>query len=127
MNHHASAFWTVSALVGAGYGAVFSLTPIVISVVWGVENFATNWGIVATVPALGAAVWGIVYSAVYQRAADAAVGVPEDPWTRAELCYGVWCYAATFWAMAASVWVACGLWAFAWRGRGGWRERGVAV
>ncbi|KAI4763580.1 ARM repeat-containing protein [Aureobasidium sp. EXF-3400] len=36
---HGERFWWVSAAVGAGYGAVFSLTPIITSVVWGVENF----------------------------------------------------------------------------------------
>jgi MFS family permease len=127
MQEHGDYFWSVSALIGAGYGAVFALTPIIISVVWGVENFATNWGIVATVPAGGAAVWGFVYSAVYEAGANGepVVGVPEEE--TGSLCYGVKCYAPTFWAMAASVWIACGLWIFAWRGPGGWRARGVAV
>ena len=106
-------FWTVSASIGAGYGAVFSLTPIIVSIVWGVENFGTNWGIVATVPAVGATVWGLVYSGVYQRAAGRGTEAggfggggagPEDV-----LCYGARCYAPTFWAMAACVWVACGM------------------
>ncbi|KAI9870802.1 MAG: putative monocarboxylate transporter mch1, partial [Pleopsidium flavum] len=69
IQNHGNRFWLVSALIGAGYGAVFSLTPIICSVVWGVENFGTNWGIVAMVPALGATVWGVLYSAVYQWAA----------------------------------------------------------
>ena len=43
------------------------------------------------------------------------------------LCYGRACYAPTFWAMAVSVWIAMGLWIFAWRGPGGWKSRGVAV
>lgn len=120
-------FWLVSATIGAGYGAVFSLTPILVSVVWGVENFGTNWGIVATVPAAGATVWGLVYSGVYQWAAtretQAMVGGAKEE----VLCYGVWCYAPTFWAMAASVWLACGLWLWAWRGPGGWHRRGIAV
>nr|OQO30455.1 hypothetical protein B0A51_02797 [Rachicladosporium sp. CCFEE 5018] len=114
---HASRFWAVSALIGSGYGATFSLVPIIISVVWGVENFGTNWGIVATVPAAGATVWGLAYSDVYQRGAEAG----------GELCYGVGCYGVTFWAMAGSVWVACGLWGWAWRGRDGWVARGVLV
>jgi hypothetical protein len=124
---HGSRFWAVSALIGAGYGAVFSLTPIIVSVVWGVENFATNWGIVAMVPAGGAALWGGVYSAVYEAGArrSPVVGIPEDE--NHSLCFGSQCYAPTFWAMAASVWVACGLWIFAWRGPGGWSRRGIAV
>ncbi|KAG9615641.1 hypothetical protein KCV04_g16185, partial [Aureobasidium melanogenum] len=114
-------FWWVSAAVGAGYGAVFSLTPIITSVVWGVENFGTNWACVATVPALGATLWGLLYSAVYQYAAD------DNVEASSELCFGRACYAPTFWAMAASVWVACLLWLYAWRGPGGWYRRGIVV
>jgi hypothetical protein len=110
----------VSGLVGAGYGAVFSLTPIIITVIWGVENFATNWGIVAMFPALGATLWGLVYSAVYQAGAEREAD--ED-----NLCYGEACYAPAFWAMAASVWIACGLVLWAWKGKNGWAQRGVVV
>ncbi|KAL9100130.1 MAG: hypothetical protein Q9163_004460 [Psora crenata] len=112
----------VSALVGLGYGAIFSLTPIVVSVVWGVENFGTNWGIVVVVPAGGAALWGAVYSVVYQS------GIREDivdgtPGAEGQ-CYGGRCYRGTFLAMAVASWVAMLLWVLAWRG---WRRRGVAV
>jgi hypothetical protein len=77
------------------------------------------------VPALGATVWGIVYSAVYQWAATNGGGVEKN--VEDVLCYGKECYETTFWAMAASVWVACVLWAWAWKGPGGWMERGIAV
>ncbi|PMD35275.1 MFS general substrate transporter [Hyaloscypha variabilis F] len=125
IQNHAERFWIVSTLIGSGYGALFSLTPLIISVIWGVENFGTNWGIVAMVPALGATVWGVVYSNVYQWAADKASynrDVEDDV-----LCYGKQCYSTTFWAMAVSVWIGCGLWVFAWKGRDGWNKRGIAV
>ncbi|GAB1313089.1 Putative monocarboxylate transporter mch1 [Madurella fahalii] len=126
MQTHGERFWIVSGLVGAGYGAVFSLTPIIITVIWGVENFATNWGIVAMFPALGATFWGLVYSAVYQAGADksdsSGGGEGQD-----NLCYGAECYAPAFWAMAASVWVACGLVLWAWKGKNGWVQRGIVV
>lgn len=126
IQQHAERFWIVSASIGAGYGAAFSLTPIIISVIWGVENFGTNWGICAMMPAIGATIWGLIYSGVYQWGADldAATGneVVED-----RLCYGTLCYAPTFWAMAVCVWIACGLWLYAWRGPGGWRQRAIAV
>lgn len=126
VQNHASRFAAVSALIGAGYGAVFSLTPIVVSVVWGVENFGTNWGILAMTPAAGATLWGAIYATVYQKAAEAGgqgiKGELEDV-----LCHGKACYESTFWAMAGSVWVAMGLWVWAWRGPGGWKRRGVAV
>ncbi|KAH0365749.1 MFS general substrate transporter, partial [Aureobasidium melanogenum] len=121
VQEHGERFWWVSAAVGAGYGAVFSLTPIITSVVWGVENFGTNWACVATVPALGATLWGLLYSAVYQYAANEGVEASS------ELCFGRACYAPTFWAMAVSVWVACLLWLYAWRGPGGWYRRGIVV
>ena len=115
-------FPLASALVGLGYGAVFSLTPIIVSVVWGVQNFGTNWGIVAVVPAAGAAIWGAVYSAVYQAGVD-------DSHLRADggeeqFCYGERCYQSTFWGMAVASWVAVLLWSFAWRG---WKRREIAV
>ncbi|KAL2106094.1 hypothetical protein VUR80DRAFT_7310 [Thermomyces stellatus] len=124
MQDHGERFWVASSLVGAGYGAVFSLTPIIIAVIWGVENFATNWGIVAMFPAVGASFWGVVYSAVYQAGAKREeLGKEEGD----IFCYGRGCYEATFWAMTGSVWVACLLVLWAWRGRGGWMERGIVI
>ena len=116
---HPSLFPVISALVGLGYGAIFSLTPIIVSVVWGVQNFGTNWGIVAVVPAAGAALWGAIYAAVYDAGAD-------DPGQsgKERLCYGVRCYAPTFWGMVMCSWIALALWAMAWRG---WRRRAIPV
>ncbi|KAI9857155.1 MAG: putative monocarboxylate transporter mch1 [Vezdaea acicularis] len=116
---HADRFWIVSTLVGAGYGATFSLVPIVISVVWGVENFGTNWGCVAMVPAFGAAVWGIVYSAVYQGHVGSEGGE----------CFGIGCYQWTFGGVCGAVGVAGGLWYWAWRGNwaSAWVVRGIAI
>jgi MFS family permease len=123
VQNHAERFWIVSTLIGSGYGALFSLTPLIITVIWGVENFGTNWGIVAMVPALGATVWGIAYSKVYQWAAEKHNHeMAEDV-----LCYGKQCYVMTFWAMAISVWVGCGLILWAWKGPRGWSRRGIAV
>lgn len=121
--HASSRFWIVSALIGTGYGAVFSLVPIVISCVWGVENFATNWGITAMAPAPGAALWGIIYASVYEHSAEADLDSGSD----VRLCYGVQCYALTFWLMTVSSWIACVLWLLAWKGPNGWYSRRVVV
>ena len=115
---HPEAMIAVTGILGAGYGGCFSLVPTIISVVWGVQNFGTNWGIIAMVPAGGAAIWSAVYSAVYMA------GVKEGD---GGLCWGSQCWQGTVWA-----WVACGvsaavLWTWAWRGRGGWMERGLAL
>ncbi|KZF19444.1 MFS general substrate transporter [Xylona heveae TC161] len=146
VQNHAERFWLVSGLIGAGYGAVFALAPIITSLVWGLENFGTNWGIVAMVPAAGATVWGLVYSAVYQRMAERGVSSSLSPTSVSTnlnatlqtpndnnnddddvLCYGTGCYAPTFYAMSVSVWIACGLWLFAWKGKGGWARRGIRI
>ncbi|KAK1573465.1 MFS monocarboxylic acid transporter [Colletotrichum navitas] len=124
IQEHGERFWIVSSLIGTGYGAVFSLTPIIITVIWGVENFATNWGIVAMFPALGSTFWGLVYSAVYQSGAENS---PQREGAGDVFCYGKQCYAPTFWAMAITVWVACGMILFAWKGKGGWAQRGIVI
>ncbi|KAL9051808.1 MAG: hypothetical protein Q9162_005802 [Coniocarpon cinnabarinum] len=153
-NHAAGRFWSISALIGTGYGAAFALVPIIISCVWGVENFGTNWGIVATAPAFGSAVWGIVYAWVYEWAAsgvgkpggwDSKLGSWLDEGVRIGMgvveggdkeyvqsrnggkCYGHKCYESTFWGMAVATWIAVALWLWAWRGPNGWREKGVRV
>lgn len=113
---HPDLFPVISALVGTGYGAASTLAPIIVSVVWGVQNFGTNWGIITTVPALGAAVWGAAYSFVYQYYA-------ED----SGLCYGRICFAGTFWAMGASGLLSLVLLCWVWRGKSGWIKRGVFV
>ncbi|KAL4901625.1 hypothetical protein BDW74DRAFT_71630 [Aspergillus multicolor] len=109
-----------TALVGLGYGSAFSLVPIIISVVWGVENFGTNWGIVAMFPAVGAALWGVIYSRAYQDATDSG----SFPGGDGGQCHGWRCYG--FWAVGCtlSVWVAVGAWGVAWVS---WRRRGVVV
>ena len=121
IQRHPPLFALISTVEGLAYGAVFSLTPIIISVVWGVQNFGTNWGVVAMMPAGGAAVWGAVYSAVYQAGVDKRSIMGKEEETR---CFGVKCYAATFWAMAVCSWVAMGLWGLAWSR---WRKRNIAV
>ncbi|KIA75665.1 mch1-like transporter [Aspergillus ustus] len=109
-----------TALVGLGYGSAFSLVPIIISVVWGVENFGTNWGIVAMFPALGAAMWGLIYSRGYQDATnDAPGGGLDDGQCHGWRCFGFWAIGCT-----ASVWVAVAVWCVAWRS---WKRRGVVV
>ena len=109
-----SLFHLSSALLGLGYGASFSLVPIIISVVWGAENFATNWGIVAMMPAGGAAIWSLVYSAGYSSASE-----PDS-----NECRGYSCFSAWAWGCAASVGIAMVLLSLAWRT---WKRRNVMV
>ncbi|KAM0744237.1 hypothetical protein ACQRIT_001551 [Beauveria bassiana] len=127
--NHADRFWVVSGFVGAGYGAIFSLAPLIVTIIWGVENFATNFGVVTTLPALGSTFWGLVYAAGYQSGASQP-SQPSGPGDGdgAELfCYGASCYSATFWGEAITVWIACVLLLWAWLGPGGWKKRGILI
>ncbi|OAA41262.1 Major facilitator superfamily domain, general substrate transporter [Metarhizium rileyi] len=126
VQNHADRFWVVSGLVGAGYGAIFSLTPLIVTIIWGVENFATNFGIIAMLPALGSTFWGLIYSGIYQAGARRSSSSPGGGENEL-FCYGKNCYSATFWAEGICVWVACLLVLSAWKGRGGWKERGIVI
>ncbi|KAJ8121112.1 hypothetical protein O1611_g10188 [Lasiodiplodia mahajangana] len=128
VQEHASRFWIVSSFIGAGYGAAFSLTPIIITMIWGVENFGTNFGIIAVTPALGSVIWGIIYSAVYQAGAGNHSASFQDMATAGDVfCYGKQCYAPTFWAMTVSIWVGTCMILWAWRGKNGWASRGIVI
>ncbi|KHN94761.1 Major facilitator superfamily domain, general substrate transporter [Metarhizium album ARSEF 1941] len=127
VQNHADRFWVVSGLVGAGYGAIFSLTPLIVTIIWGVENFATNFGIIAMLPALGSTFWGLVYSGIYQAGAKRSTPPSDGTGSDHLFCHGKRCYSATFWAKGICVWVACLLVLFAWKGRGGWKERGIVI
>ncbi|MCJ1355798.1 MAG: putative monocarboxylate transporter mch1 [Icmadophila ericetorum] len=113
-------FPVISFFIGLGYGAIFSLTPIIVSIVWGVENFGTNWGIIVMVPAGGSAAWGFMYALIYERAAESSDG-PDH------ICYGGGCYEAAFWTATACGVVTLGLWLWAWKGKKGWAERRVVI
>ncbi|KAI1494517.1 putative transporter MCH1 [Biscogniauxia mediterranea] len=128
VQEHGGRFWIVSGSVGAGYGAVFSLTPIIITMIWGVENFGTNFGIVALTPALGSVMWGLIYSAVYQAGArDSSSLVDGAANDNNVFCYGKKCYSSTFWAMTVSVWLGTLMVLWAWKGKNGWAKRGVVI
>ncbi|RPB08694.1 MFS general substrate transporter [Morchella conica CCBAS932] len=85
VQEHGERFWVVSSLIGAGYGAVFCLAPTVVSVVWGTENFGTNWGIVTMAPAFAASLFGMIFARGY----DSHAG-------RNGVCWGRECYETSF-------------------------------
>jgi MFS family permease len=122
---HGDRFWLVSGFIGAGYGAVFTLTPIIVTIIWGVENFGTNFGIVALFPAVGSIMWGLIYSAVYQQGARNSPLLSDG--SQDVFCYGKQCYSSTFWGMTISIWAGCAMVLWAWKGRGGWARHEVVI
>jgi MFS family permease len=107
----------VTALIGLVNGACFALVPLLISSVWGVENFGTNWGIVATMPALGATVWSALYSVGYDRATSDGL----------DMCYGTNCWTGVVGGMVGASVIAGMSWILVGWGKDGWWKRGVVV
>ncbi|CAJ2511206.1 Uu.00g068310.m01.CDS01 [Anthostomella pinea] len=124
---HGGQFWIVSGSIGAGYGAVFSLTPIIVTMIWGVENFGTNFGILALTPAIGSVMWGLIYSAVYQAGANNSPSLTDGIEDDDVFCYGKQCYSSTFWAMTVTIWLGILMILWAWKGRNGWSKRGIVI
>lgn len=107
------AFSYPTALIGASYGGTFTVFPAVISAVWGVENFATFWGILTYAPAFGGLFYGVVYGSEYDSKAGAD-----------GLCVGLTCFHTTFVVCIISGLCAVGIWACAWRA---WSKRGIVA
>ncbi|KAJ8521826.1 hypothetical protein ONZ45_g1531 [Pleurotus djamor] len=53
--------WIASALLGLGYGSVFSLFPSMCIEWFGLLHFSENWGYTSTSPLLGGNLFGIVF------------------------------------------------------------------
>ncbi|OLL26376.1 putative transporter MCH1 [Neolecta irregularis DAH-3] len=73
-------FNIASLLIGIAYGSLFTVAPVLTSSSWGLENFATFWGILAYSPMIGALVFGCLYSSFY------------DSRARDGVCFGNGCY-----------------------------------
>lgn len=57
-------FWT--SLSGTAYGSFFTLYPVVVTRVWGIDGFATFWGMFIGGPAIGTLVYGGFFGLWYQ-------------------------------------------------------------
>lgn len=51
-----------SSLSGFGYGASFTLYPLMVSKAWGLQRFATYWGLFILGPAFGAFIFGMLFA-----------------------------------------------------------------
>ncbi|EAL23140.1 hypothetical protein CNBA4850 [Cryptococcus deneoformans B-3501A] len=91
--------WVLSVGVGGMYGALFTLTPAIVSLHFGPTNFGLAWGMISYFAALGS----VVYSYLY-----ALLSIPSDSQTE---CHGTHCFRVTFIVCAVSCFVgSLGLW-----------------
>lgn len=60
-------WFSISSLInGFGYGTVFTLYPILVTKVWGLDGFATYWGMFILGPAIGLLIFGVEFAMTYQ-------------------------------------------------------------
>lgn len=86
-----SLFLITDIIIGFANGAVWCLTPTMISEFYGMNNFSRNWGFIM----LGNAVLGLVYQETF--------GVLYDVNTKeANQCYGLHCFTWSFVIIAVS-------------------------
>lgn len=91
--------WVLSVGVGGMYGALFTLTPAIVSLHFGPTNFGLAWGMISYFAALGS----VVYSYLY-----ALLSIPSGSQTE---CHGTHCFRVTFTVCAVSCFVgSVGLW-----------------
>lgn len=100
-------FYLVSAMNGFSYGAMFTLYPTMVALIWGVEGFGSHWGLFILSPALGSVFYGIVFGKVYQAHSD-PLGI----------CLGNQCYDLTFYLSGSGICLAAllvlALWKYSW-------------
>lgn len=60
--------WVLSAGVGALYGAIFTLTPAIVSAHFGATSFGLTWGMVSYFPALGSVLFSVSWFTVASKA-----------------------------------------------------------
>ena len=61
-----------SIVSGMGYGSAFTLYPLMVSQIWGIEGFATNWGMFILGPAIGLLLFGLKFGHDLEQSASVA-------------------------------------------------------
>lgn len=100
-------YYSVSAINGFSYGALFTLYPTMVALIWGVEGFGSHWGLFILGPAIGSVFYGILFGNVYQSHS-----------TPLGICLGNKCYELTFYLSGSGICLAAllelGLWKYSW-------------
>lgn len=63
---------TICSVSGIVYGSSFTLYPLIVSKICGIERFATYWGFFVLGPALGSFVFGVFFAANVERSSNFA-------------------------------------------------------
>lgn len=63
---------TICSVSGAVYGSSFTLYPLIVSRICGIEQFATYWGLFVLGPAIGSFVFGVLFANNVEHSSDFA-------------------------------------------------------
>jgi hypothetical protein len=69
--------WLLSFGVGSLYGALFTLSPAIVSTHFGATSFGLSWGMISYFPALGSAIYSV--SSHLISTADSSTSTPTSP------------------------------------------------
>mmetsp|Transcript_7201 Transcript_7201/g.13657 ORF Transcript_7201/g.13657 Transcript_7201/m.13657 type:complete len:509 (+) Transcript_7201:69-1595(+) len=94
----------VSAVgVGVAYGGLWAIQPTLVSEIFGIENFGTNWGYMVAAPGLGGFVFNFVTGMMYDQVSREnelhATHIDKgeaDMGTQHHQCRGEMCYKSAF-------------------------------
>ncbi|GHP03744.1 hypothetical protein PPROV_000249900 [Pycnococcus provasolii] len=91
--------YLTALLVGFAYGNMWSITPAIVSELFGTRRFSTHWGWHIVAPAVAGSTMNAIAGSVYDAHAHSSDGGGGGLY-----CYGAQCYRTTLWLCAA-----CGL------------------
>lgn len=97
------ALYIAVGMIGFCYGTWFAITPALVTIWFGVESFARNFGFLGLFAGLGSAIFGTFFPAWIRRTLGHWEMIPtiagEEDMTR--VCIGIACYAPGFLMFAA--------------------------
>nr|UJH94489.1 Mch1.1 [Starmerella bombicola] len=68
-----TSLFTICSVSGIVYGSSFTLYPLIVSKICGIERFATYWGFFVLGPALGSFVFGVLFATNIEKSSDFAI------------------------------------------------------
>lgn len=87
-----SQLWILSGGVGLLYGAIFTLTPAIVSTHFGATNFGLAWGMVSYFPALGTAIFSYTYAFLAETSPVPGTDIDTLAIVDPSQCYGRLCF-----------------------------------
>lgn len=73
---HVHHIWVVSAVVGISYGLIYGVYPSIISDLFGMNRFSSNWGLVSITQVISSYIFSVIFGKIYD---SNSVKNPDGP------------------------------------------------